>query len=30
VTGNAIEGTAVMTPKEGKPQTFWFKGEQKP
>jgi hypothetical protein len=30
VTGNAIEGTAVMTPKEGEPQTFWFKGDKKP
>jgi len=30
VTGNAIEGMVVMTPTDGKPQTFWFKGEQKP
>jgi len=30
VTGNAIEGTVVMSPKGGKPQTFWFKGEQGP
>lgn len=30
VDGDEIEGTAVMTPKEGKAQTFWFKGEKKP
>jgi hypothetical protein len=30
ISGDTIEGTAVMTPKEGKPQTFWFKGDKKP
>jgi len=30
VNGDAVEGTVVMSPKDGKPQTFWFKGERKP
>jgi hypothetical protein len=30
VNDESIEGTAVMTAKDGKAQTFWFKGEKQP